>query len=67
MLLLDGMTNMEGYVSGNLLENPNPRMWLDRWEEHLRMVKAWLQDHYDVDIYSMNPFLNLNLEGHVWS
>jgi len=63
--MLDGMTNMEGYVSGNLRENP--RMWLDRWEEHLRMVKAWLQDHYDVDIYSMNPFLNLNLEGHVWS
>jgi hypothetical protein len=64
--MLDGMTNMEGYASGNLV-NDDARMWLDRWEQHLRMVKAWLQDHYGVEIYSINPFLNLNLEGHVWS
>lgn len=64
--ILDGSANMNGYQSGNLTSG-EPRMWLDRWEQHLRMVKAWLQDHYDVDIHSINPFLNLNLEGHQWA
>jgi hypothetical protein len=64
--MLDGSANMDGYQSGNLIVD-EPHMWLDRWEQHLRMVKAWLQDHYDVDIHSINPFLNLNLEGHEWS
>jgi hypothetical protein len=64
--MLDGRANMAGYDSGNLV-NDDPRMWLDRWEQHLRMVKAWLQDNYDVSIHSLNPFLNFNLEGHEWS
>ena len=64
--MLDGSANMDGYQSGNLIVD-EPHMWLDRWEQHLRMVKAWLQDMYDVDIHSINPFLNLNLEGHAWS
>lgn len=63
--ILDGEVNVTGYKSGNLMID-EPRIWLDRWEDHLRMVKEWIQDNYDVDIHSINPFLNLNLEGHSW-
>jgi hypothetical protein len=64
--ILSGEVNMTGYISGNLMVD-EPRVWLDRWEEHLRMVKQWIQNRYDVDIHSINPFLNFNLEGHSWA
>ena len=62
---IDGKFNHEGYTSGNL-ETSDPDFWLARWETHLRQVKAYLCDRYDVNIYSLNPFLNMNLEGHEW-
>lgn len=63
---IDGRANVAGYDSGNLV-NDDPGPWLARWETHLRMVKAWLVDKYQVNIYSINPFVNMNLEGHTWS
>ena len=63
--MIDGKFNQEGYTSGNL-ETSDPAFWLDRWETHLRQVKAYLCDRYEVNIYSLNPFLNMNLEGHEW-
>jgi hypothetical protein len=63
--MIDGKFNQEGYVSGNL-ETSDPDFWLARWETHLRQVKAYLCDRYEVNIYSLNPFLNMNLEGHEW-
>lgn len=62
---LDGQANVSGYDSGDLIVN-DTAMWLARWEEHLRIVKAWLVQRYDVSIHSLNPFLNMNLEGHLW-
>lgn len=64
--MIDGEANQEGYVSGNL-DTPDPLPWLGRWEEHLRAVKDRLVSEYGVRIYSLNPFLNMNLEGHKWT
>lgn len=63
--ILDGATNQAGYQSGNL-KTGDQLAWLARWEQHLRLVKQKLIDVYGVRIYSLNPFLNPNLEGHVW-
>jgi len=57
---LDGEDRIEGYPKG---ENP-PEAVLGIFERHNRLVKRWLKEQYDVDVYSLNPFLNLNLEGH---
>lgn len=64
--LLDGQANQAGYQSGNLVTS-DELQWLARWELHLRQVKERLRAVYGVDFYSMNPFVNLNLEGHVWT
>jgi hypothetical protein len=34
------------------------------YNEHHRLMKDWLKEKYDCDVYSLNPFINLNLEGH---
>jgi hypothetical protein len=62
--LLDGRTNQGGYVSGNLRSDPLP--FLARWNQHLIEVASELREVYGVNIYSLNPFVNLNLEGHEW-
>lgn len=62
---LDAATNQAGYQSGNLrVEDPLP--WLRRWQQHLMMVKHKLEDVYGVRIYSLLPFANGNMDGHVW-
>jgi len=63
---LDGEANQAGYQSGNLASG-DVSNWLARWEMHLRLVKQKLEQEYPVRIYSLNPFLNLNLEGHEWT
>lgn len=35
------------------------------YEAHLRMVKKWLVQWFSVNIYSLNPFVNLHIEGHL--
>lgn len=34
------------------------------WNEHLILMRNWLRDTYGARVYSLNPFVNLNLEGH---
>lgn len=63
--MLDGQVNQQGYLSGNL-DAGDPMPWLARWELHLRQVTNRISQEYDVRIHSLNPFLNLNLEGHQW-
>lgn len=63
--ILDGATNQAGYQSGNLKQG-DQLAWLARWEQHLRLVKQKLIDVYGVRVYSLNPFVNPNLEGHTW-
>lgn len=64
--MIDGQANQTGYQSGNLV-NDDTMMWLGRWEQHLRQVKDALTARYGVRIYSLNPFLNMNMEGHTWT
>lgn len=64
--ILDGKFNHSDYQSGNLVKD-NTSNWLARWDMHLRQVKDVLTREYGVGIYSLNPFVNLNLEGHKWT
>ena len=57
---LDGHDRIAGYPAG---ENP-PEKVLGIFERHNRRMKQWLKERYRIDVYSLNPFLNLNLEGH---
>ena len=38
--------------------------WISRLEVESQMVRAFLMKRYGVSIHSLNPFLNLSLEGH---
>lgn len=60
---LDGAANEPGHVSGNL-DVPDPMPWLARWNSHLEAVAARLRVEYQCSIHSLNPWVNLNLEGH---
>jgi len=40
--------------------------WL-LYNKHHQLMKAWLIAHYGVTVYSLNPFINLNLEGHTFA
>ena len=34
------------------------------WNEHSVVLKRWLGEKHGVRVHSLNPFINLNLEGH---
>ena len=34
------------------------------YNQHHKLMKDWLIAEYGVNVYSLNPFINLNLEGH---
>lgn len=36
------------------------------YEKHHRLMKQYLQETYGVKVHSLNPFINLNLEGHTF-
>lgn len=42
------------------------RGWLREIEAHSAQVRAGLERHYGCRVYSLNPFLNVGLEGHKW-
>jgi hypothetical protein len=53
---LDGEHRIDDYPDGN-------KPW-HIYEHHNRRMKQWLKERYGCDVYSLNPFLNFNLEGH---
>lgn len=55
---LDGEHRIEDYPDG-------AKPW-DIYEQHNRRMKQWLREKYECDVYSLNPFLNFNLEGHTF-
>ena len=63
---IDGQSNQIGYQSGNLVTD-DACAWMARWNDHLIDVKHWLIAKYGVRVYSLNPFVNFNLEGHTWT
>lgn len=58
--IIDGRSNMDGYIEGN----PQYKRWLKQIEPQTVAVRNWLKSKYGVHIYSLNPFVSLNLEGH---
>ena len=57
---IDDELNVEGY------REPTEDFSLKVWNQHSIILKHWLKEHYGVNVYSLNPFINLNLEGHTF-
>jgi hypothetical protein len=55
---LDGEHRVAGYVEG---DTP----W-EMYNHHHKLMKDYLEQNYPVKIHSLNPFINLNLEGHTF-
>ena len=55
---IDGENRVEGYVQG---ETP----W-QMYNNHHKLMKDYLVQEYGVQVYSLNPFINFNLEGHTF-
>lgn len=53
---LDGEHRVAGYHDGD-------KLWR-LYNEHHKLMKDWLVGEYGVTVTSLNPFINLNLEGH---
>jgi hypothetical protein len=63
--ILDGQPNFDGYpVLGG--EGDTERI-LSLYERDHNRMKRYLIDTYGVTVYSLNPFINLNLEGHTFT
>jgi hypothetical protein len=62
--MLDNESNLEGY-RGFQDDNHRDRI-LSLYERDHRRMKQYLIDTYGVTVYSLNPFINLNLEGHTF-
>lgn len=66
--MLDGLNRFGDYESGMKARGyPSPHTPWALYDRHLRLLKSWIAERYSVPIYSLNPFVNLNLEGHVFS
>jgi hypothetical protein len=57
--VLDDVVNFDGYP------HPTQRPFAV-WNRHLALMRDWLRDTYGVNTYSLNPFVNLHLEGHTF-
>jgi hypothetical protein len=63
--ILDGQVNLAGYETLGYPEQPERLLAL--YERDHKRMKRWLVDTYGVSVYSLNPFVNLNLEGHTFT
>jgi len=55
---IDGQHRVTGYPEG-------AKLW-DLYNTHHKLMKDYLEKEYPVKIHSLNPFINLNLEGHTF-
>ena len=58
--LIDDVSNVDNYPI------PTQTFSFGVWNGHTVLVKQWLGERYGVKIHSLNPFINLNLEGHTF-
>jgi hypothetical protein len=56
---LDGKDRIQDYLAG---DTP----WT-LYNQHHKLMKDWLMMEYGTEVYSLNPFINLNLEGHTFT
>ena len=54
--VLDGADRIANYPAGHT-------PWA-LYNQHHKLMKDWLVENYGVGVYSLNPFINFNLEGH---
>lgn len=55
---IDGADRVNNY------QVPNGHTLWTLYNEHHKMMKDYLEQNYPVKVHSLNPFINLNLEGH---
>ena len=68
---IDGEGSLKRYYEGDLKPEQKSMSSYVEWvswkiEGHTLAVKARLEEVYGVNIHSLNPFINPNLEGHVY-
>ena len=65
--IIDGQSTIDGYYKEIAPAQGNEdgyKRWLGMIENHTTFVCEHLQIEYNCNIHSLNPFINLNLEGH---
>lgn len=67
--VIDNHAAVKGYYAGVVNPVQQTIEGYAKWvsndiEQHTLDVKSRIKQVYDVDIYSLNPFINLNLENH---
>jgi hypothetical protein len=55
--VVDGGVNVSNYYE-------QTQRSFSTWNDHLIVMRNWLRDTYGARVYSLNPFVNLHLEGH---
>ena len=64
---IDGQVNFKGYCDKFKRAQPTQgayKNWLDQIKNHTTQVKTILKQKYGCNVYSINPFTNLKLDGH---
>lgn len=61
---IDGQPNMPGYPPSPIADEQGYINWLARIEPQSIMVRERLHEVYGCRIYSLNPWINVGLEGH---
>lgn len=61
--LLDGRANMAGYPKP-IMDQEKYKDWLTKIQEQTQRVRSAVYSTFRVRVYSLNPFLGIDLEGH---
>jgi hypothetical protein len=56
--VIDGLNRIEGYPKGHT-------PWA-LYNRHHKLMKTYIEENYPTKVYSLNPFINFNLEGHTF-
>ena len=57
---IDGKDRVKDY------QVPNGHTLWQLYDRHHKLMKDYLEEEYVVKVHSLNPFINLNLEGHTF-
>ena len=64
---IDGFSQIKNYntdFNETIMKGKNYINWLKNIESHTKSVSDAITKEYSCNIYSLNPFLNLNATGH---
>jgi len=74
---LDGENNFESYINfinkyceKSSIDKKEYKSWYENWLKEIQDQSIWtkkmLKEKYGANVHSLNPFLNFNLEGHIF-